>query len=204
MNIGSISNVIVAASFLIPCTKTFGQAAAELALDPATSRVLWKATKVTGEHSGEVPVKKGVIFIGADRLVGAQITMDMTNITCIDIENEGANAKLVRHLKGADFFDVEDHNDAEFTTTSVDPIADAKPGQLNYRVSGDLKIKGVTRPNSFDCLFYTKDGTAHAAAKITFDRTEYGINYGSGSVFADLADRAISDDVSVTFDVTGR
>lgn len=183
---------------------SMGQAAAELAVDPATSRVLWTATKVTGEHSGEVPVQGGVINIGGGRMVGAQMTLDMSKLTCIDVENEGSNAKLVNHLKGPDFFDVENHGTAQFITTSVEPIADAKPGQLNYKVTGDLTIKGVTAPNTFDCLFYMKDGTAHAAASIVFDRTKYGVNYRSGSIFTDLADKAIADDVTVTFDVAGK
>lgn len=181
-----------------------GQAAAELAIDPSGSRVLWTATKVTGEHTGEVPVQGGVINIGGGRMVGAQINLDMAKLTCIDVEDEGANAKLVRHLKGTDFFDVENHATAQFKTTFVEPIPDAKPGQLNYRVTGDLTIKGVTFPNTFDCLFFTKDGAGRAAASITFDRTKYGVNYRSGSIFADLADKAISDDVTVTFDVTGK
>jgi len=199
-----MKTLLLSALLVFTAQISMGQAAVELDVDPATSRVLWTATKVTGEHSGQVPVQGGVINIGGGRMVGAVITLDMANLTCIDVEDEGSNAKLVRHLKGADFFDVENHGTAHFVSTSVEPIAGAKPGQMNYRVNGDLTIKGVTVPNTFDCLFYMKDATGHAAATVVFDRTKYGVTYGSGTIFTDLADKAISDDVTVTFDVTGR
>ena len=144
------------------------------------------------------------ITVGNKTLEAAEVMIDMSGITCIDIENEGANAKLVGHLKSPDFFDVEQHPTATFKTTKVEAIADAVPGKPNYRVTGDLTIKGITQPNSFDCLFWVEGDKARAAAMLSFDRTQYDIKYRSGSFFPEIGDKAIADLVELTFDVTAR
>ena len=173
-------------------------------IEPADSKLLWTASKITGDHTGRVPVKGGSITVGNKTLEAAEVMIDMSGITCIDIENEGANAKLVGHLKSPDFFDVEQHPTATFKTTKVEAIADAVPGKPNYRVTGDLTIKGITQPNSFDCLFWVEGDKARAAAMLSFDRTQYDIKYRSGSFFPEIGDKAIDDKVELAFDVTAR
>lgn len=165
---------------------------------------MWTATKVTGEHTGGVPVKSGSIVVADGTLRGAEVTMDMNGITCLDIDNEGANAKFVGHLKGADFFEVDKHATAVFKITKAEPIKDAAAGKPNYTVTGDLTIKGITKPNTFDCLFWMDGKTARAAASFTFDRGQYDIKYRSGTFFPELGDKVISDTVSLTFDISAK
>lgn len=171
---------------------------------PSESKLLWTASKMTGDHTGRVAVKGGSITLKDGVLVAAEVIIDMTTITCIDIENEGTNAKFVGHLKGADFFDVENHPMATFTSTKVEPIEGATPGKPNYRVSGDLTIKGITKPNAFTCIFWQEGDVARSAASFTFDRTQYDIKYRSGAFFPEIGDKAIADQVDLTFDVTAR
>ncbi len=197
------SPFLLAVSFLLT-SFAVGQAGPALTMDPAASKVLWTATKMTGDHTGGVPVKSGTIQLSDMDLKAAQITLDMTGITCLDVDDAGTNAKFVGHLKGADFFDVENHAEASFTTTAVEKIADAAPGKPNYRVTGDLTIKGITLPNTFDCLFWMDGKTARAAANFTFDRAKYDIKYRSGTFFPEIGDKAISDTVSLTFDVSAQ
>ncbi len=59
----------------------------------------------------------------------------------IDTRNAGRDA----HLRSNDFFDMDTYPEITFTSTAVEPV-DA--GQ--YRVTGDLTIKGVTRPVTID------------------------------------------------------
>lgn len=179
-------------------------AQSEMAIDPGASRLMWTATKVTGEHTGGVPLKSGVLHIADGALRGAEVVMDMSGITCTDIENEGANAKFVNHLKGADFFEVDKNPTAVFIITGVKPIPDAPAGKPNYTVTGDLTIKGITKPNTFDCLFWVDGAAARAAAQLTFDRGQYDIKYRSGTFFPEIGDKAISDTVSLTFDISAK
>ena len=196
-----MKHILLAASLLATTTTT---AQTARTIEPADSKLLWTASKLTGDHTGRVPVKGGSISVGNKTLEAAEVMIDMSGITCIDIENEGANAKLVGHLKSPDFFDVEQHPTATFKTTKVEAIADAVPGKPNYRVTGDLTIKGITQPNSFDCLFWVEGDKARAAAMLSFDRTQYDIKYRSGSFFPEIGDKAIADLVELTFDVTAR
>jgi len=52
------------------------------------------------------------------------------------------------HLRSADFFDAETHPEVTFVSTAVTP----KQGN-DYVVTGDLTIRGATRPATFDVEF---------------------------------------------------
>jgi polyisoprenoid-binding protein YceI len=44
-------------------------------------------------------------------------------------------------------------------------------------------------------LYFAAGETVVATVKMKFDRTDFGIRYGSGSFFDDLGDQAINDEV---------
>ncbi len=191
-----LRSLTLASLLLVTCAIS----AQDFAIDPSASQVLWTGTKVTGEHTGTLGVKKGTIIMNGRDLGAADITMDMTAITCSDITNPGSNEKLVNHLKSADFFDVENHPEATFRTTKVEGLP-ANSGQPNYRVTGDLTVKGITHPVTFEVLLRKVGEVVHAAANLEFDRAKYDIRYRSGAFFEELGDRMIHDTVRLTFDV---
>ncbi|HLS90190.1 MAG TPA: YceI family protein [Limnochordia bacterium] len=53
-----------------------------------------------------------------------------------------------QHLRSADFFDVENHPKITFKSTSVE-----KTGENQYKVTGDLTIRGTTRPVTLDVTY---------------------------------------------------
>ena len=55
------------------------------------------------------------------------------------------NADRDAHLRSNDFFDMEQHPEITFVSTSVAP-----QGEGRYAVTGDLTIKGVTKPVTVD------------------------------------------------------
>jgi polyisoprenoid-binding protein YceI len=55
------------------------------------------------------------------------------------------NADRDGHLRGNDFFDMDQYPKITFRSTSVE-----QTGHAEYRVTGDLTIKGVTKPVSVD------------------------------------------------------
>ncbi len=59
----------------------------------------------------------------------------------IDTRNEDRDA----HLRSGDFFDVETYPTIGFTSTNIEAVSDT-----DYRVTGDLTIKDVTRPVTFE------------------------------------------------------
>ena len=169
-------------------------------IDPDRSMVEWTAAKVTGSHNGQVAIRSGEIVLNAGMLGTADVVMDMTTITCTDVTHEGANAKLVGHLKSDDFFSVEQHGTATFRTTTVEMVPTQRNGRM-YNVTGDLTIKGITHPASFTCLVEDVDDGVHAHGSLSFDRTKYDIRYRSGAFFEDLGDKMIMDEVHLNFDL---
>ncbi len=157
-------------------------------VDTKSSYITWKGYKVTGSHFGKVMLKSGSLDFNNGKLTGGSFEIDMTTITCEDMQGGGAQ-KLVGHLKSDDFFGVEKYPTAKFVITKA---AEAKPGE--YRIKGDLTIKSTTKPISFDAKMVEKDGNKVATATIKIDRSEFDVRYGSGSFFDNLGDKTIYDE----------
>lgn len=153
------------------------------------STVEWKAYKVTGSHTGNVKLKSGSLQFQDDRLTGGSFVVDMTTITCTDMQG-GMADKLVGHLKSPDFFDAAGHPEATFVITSV--ISRGTPG--SYKVTGNMTIKESTKPVRFNVQLGEENGKTTATADIKLDRTDYDVRYGSGSFFEGLGDKTIYDE----------
>jgi polyisoprenoid-binding protein YceI len=178
-----------------PATETAAKAAS-LPVDPAKSALTWTAKKVGGEHTGTVKVAQGNLLVKSNKLSGGAFTIDMTTITDTDITNAGMNAKLTGHLKSEDFFSVEKNPTATFTITKAAPIANAKAGEANYKITGDLTIKGITNPITFPATVMLTGNSAQARAKIEVDRTKYDIKYRA-AIIGTAADKIIDDTFSI-------
>jgi len=155
------------------------------------SSVMWKAYKVTGSHTGLVQLTEGALVFDGDTLVGGNFTVDMTSLISTDLEGE-YKGKLEGHLKSDDFFGVATHPSSTLVFTDV-----KSTGKNSYEVIGDLTIKGITKPITFDVSIYGSKATA--TAKI--DRANYDVRYGSGSFFDNLGDKTIYDEFDLVVDL---
>ncbi len=153
------------------------------------SQVEWLGKKVTGEHKGTIKIKSGELEMKDGELSGGKIVIDMTTINTTDLEGEW-KTKLDNHLKAADFFDTSKHETANLVVTKVE-----KAGKDKYKVTGDLTIKKITKPVSFE----VKKSKGMFKGSLTFDRTKFDVKYKSGSFFEGLGDKMIYDDVNLTF-----
>lgn len=86
--------------------------------------------------------------------------------------------KLNAHLKSADFFDTAKFPTATFKSTGV--VVDG----LKAKITGDLTIKGITKPVVLDARFtgagpnpMSKIETVGFEASATIKRSDYGITY---------------------------
>lgn len=155
------------------------------------SKVTWKAYKVTGSHTGTVDLKEGNLIFNEGVLSGGQFVVDMSSLVATDLEGE-SKQKLEGHLKSDDFFGVESHPSATLVFTGV-----SQKGKNSYEVTGDLTIKGITKPVTFELSVYGNKATA--ALKI--DRAQYNVRYGSGSFFENLGDKTIYDEFDLVVDL---
>lgn len=161
------------------------------AVNAETSKVTWKAYKVTGSHTGTVALQSGALDFDGDKLTGGEFTVDMTSINTTDLEGDYKN-KLDGHLKSADFFGVETHTTSKLVFTNVEVS-----GKNSYKVTGDLTIKGITKPVTFDVSIYGSKATA----TLKVDRAAYDVRYGSGSFFDNLGDKTIYDEFDLVVDL---
>lgn len=155
------------------------------------SKVTWKAYKVTGSHTGTVDLKEGALMFDGDKLTGGEFVVDMASLVSTDLEGE-YKGKLEGHLKSDDFFGVETHPTSKLVFTEVKAT-----GKNSYEVTGDLTIKDITKPVTFDVSIYGSKATA----TMKVDRAEYDVRYGSGSFFDNLGDKTIYDEFDLVVDL---
>lgn len=169
-------------------------------VDLAASKIEWIGKKVTGQHNGTVDISSGDLKVEKGELAAGNFEIDFNSIKVLDLEEAESNAKLTGHLKSDDFFSAEKHPKATFEITNVEKLSDAKGN--NYKVDGNLTIKGITKNISFPAKVNIADGKLTAQADFNIDRTQWDIKYGSGKFFEGLGDKAIYDDFNVKFDIT--
>ncbi|MDF1672992.1 MAG: YceI family protein [Vicingaceae bacterium] len=166
-----------------------------LKLNTDVSTVEWVGEKVVGKHNGSISIKEGIINLHDGHLSGGKITINMETITCSDLEGEWSD-KLVKHLNSPDFFDVANNK-----TATLEIIKFNKTEGNNYTISGNLTIKGITKPIDFPANIEIKEGKLAAYAEFKIDRTLYDIKYGSGKFFEGLGDKMISDEFIIKFKI---
>ncbi|WP_299336710.1 YceI family protein [uncultured Psychroserpens sp.] len=172
------------------CSITLSHAQEHLEIDTKKSEVKWSGeyTFYFGGHHGAISFKKGHFIKTNDVISGGKFIIDMTSISCEDIEKADANESLVNHLKDPDFFDVAQFPEAKLVITRV-----KYHDSTHMKVFADLTIKGITLPIDFQAEvdFEKKQMTT----RFKIDRMRWGVNYNSK-----LRDGAISD--AIGFEVT--
>jgi len=188
----------IIAVFFLPGLSVFSQTTGiEYQVNTAKSKISWIGSKPAGKHIGTVNILKGSVLIKNGELAGGNFTIDLNSIINLDLESEIWNKKLVDHLKSEDFFYVEKYPFSTFTITSIE-----KQGSGNYKITGNLNLRGITREITFAANVVVEDGTVKANTPvIVLDRTQWKIETMSKSIFADLKDNYIDDEMQVQIDL---
>ncbi len=158
-------------------------------VDTNSSSVVWTGYKVTGKHTGTIKIKNGMLSMDAGVITGGSFEIDMNSVKDTDMEGEYAG-KLEGHLKSDDFLGVASFPTASFVINKAIP----QDSKGNYKILGNLTIKGITKEVKFFANAAEANGTVNAAGKITIDRSEFNMRYGSGSFFDGLGDKTIYDE----------
>ncbi|MFJ5770672.1 YceI family protein [Psychrobacillus sp. NPDC093180] len=101
----------------------------------------------------------------AEDLTGATISFDI-DVKSITTNNEDRD----NHLRGADFFDTESFPNIKFVATDIKKADDGE-----YDVTGDMTIKGVTKPVTFE-VEYGGKGTNPWGQEVVAFSAETKIN----------------------------
>jgi polyisoprenoid-binding protein YceI len=84
------------------------------------------------------------------------------------------------HLRTNDFFDVENHPTWTFTSTAIRPVS-----ATEWKVDGDLTIRGVTRPVTLDASLegVVQDPYGNHrvgfSAKTSINRDDFGVSFNA-------------------------
>lgn len=155
------------------------------AIDPTHSRIGFAArhamvTKVRGSFNQF----EGAGFFDAETPANSRLEVTIQSAS-IDTRNADRDA----HLRSNDFFDMESYPTIRFSSTEV------ASGGSAYRVTGDLTIKGVTKPvtlavASLNCAPhpFTKKEMCGANANTKIKRSDF--NAGKNAP-------AVSDEVTL-------
>lgn len=165
-------------------------------IDIEKSSIKWVGNKLTGSHDGTISLKEGVLD-GSDGKIGSgNFVLDMTSITVTDLEGD-EKLSLEGHLKGTEKPDAEDH----FFNVKKYPTATFKVvGMEENWLVGDLTMKDVTETVKIPVEIAEEDGKFVVTAEtFTIDRTIWNVKYGSKSVFDDLGDKYINDEIELSF-----
>jgi polyisoprenoid-binding protein YceI len=169
-------------------------------VDTKASKVNWVGKKLTGLHSGTVAVKEGVLIVSDGKFESGKFDIDMSSIVVEDIKDANQNKSLVEHLKNEDFFSVDKHPTAVLVITRTTPNRAKSDAEPNYICFGNLNIKGINQPITFPARVNVVGDKIDGTANIRIDRTKWDIKYKSGTIFPELADKAINDEIE--FNIT--
>jgi polyisoprenoid-binding protein YceI len=118
------------------------------------------------------------------------------NAASIDTNSTDRDA----HLRSADFFDAENHPDITFRSTSV-----TRAGEDQYAVTGDLTMRGVTRPvtlrGAIEGRIADPYGFDRVAGTFTgrVNRRDWGLNW---NLAIEAGGVVVGDEVRLELDVT--
>jgi polyisoprenoid-binding protein YceI len=143
-----------------------GTLAGSWTLDPARSQV-----QLNTRHTwGLLPLKADFGQVSGSGTVSA--TGEVSGVLTVAAGSlDTKNAQRDKHLRSADFFDIDKHPDFTF---AVDGVTPASGG---VRVTGSLTIRDTTRPVSFDAQVATVDGVVTLDAKVPVNRSDYGMKW---------------------------
>ncbi len=137
-------------------------------IDPSHSEVGFTARHLMSKVRGLFESFEGTIVTGDNPSATASI--DLTSINTRDENRDG-------HLRSADFFDVANNGPMTFVSTKVEE------GGKGLLVTGDLSIKGVTKPVTLDVEVLGTEpdpwgGTrAGFEGTATISRKEWGVDF---------------------------
>ncbi len=122
----------------------------------------------------------------------AEVTFDAASLWSGEPERDD-------HLRSEDFLHVERYPTISFRTTKVEPAA-----RNEYRVTGDLAIRGVTRPVTLDVRYLGRgrspfdDTRAGFTATARIDRHDFGVSWNAPMQDGGVV---VGDEVFITIDV---
>ena len=165
-------------------------------VDAAHSEVTFKVRYLVGKVSGSFGTFSGTVVV--DERNPAKSSVEFTiQAASINTNNEARD----KHLRTADFFDVEKFPTLTFKSVAVKEVAKGK-----LEVTGDFTLHGVTKRitvpvTNLGASIHPRSQKVNAAFQTAFtiQRKDYGMTYG----LTDAASVVVGNDVEIELTVLG-
>ncbi len=199
-----ISGVLLAAATVIafkpakenndplkPNTVQLTQAPSKWKLDKGHSNVRFTVTHmVVSEVDGAFKLFDGTLEHTKPDFSDAKVSFTV-DVASVNTDNERRDG----HLKSDDFFNAEKFPQMKFESTSWKAL-----GNNKYKVDGNLTIRDVTKPVSFDVTYggmlnSSRGAKAGFKAKTTINRFDYNLKWDRATEAGGLV---VGKDVEVT------
>jgi polyisoprenoid-binding protein YceI len=169
------------------------EGATQYFIDTTRSTLSWSSERIVGSsHKGTVSISDGMMFKKDNAFNGGIFTIDMTTI-----EESLDNQKFIGHIKSADFFEVDKFPTATLVVTDL-----ILEDNEEYKIQADLVIKDISNPITFNAIIKEEtENEITASANLEIDRTLWDITFDSGSIFQQLGDKAIKDEIEFTINL---
>ena len=143
---------------------------------------------------------------GSFQSFDASVAADPADLTTaeisftVDVNSiDTRNADRDNHLRSADFFDVENNPQITFTSTSI-----TKTDEGEYDVTGDLTIRGVTKPETFAVVYEGTGKDPWGNEKVGFsgagsiNRADYGLTWNAA---LETGGVLVGDKIKISFEI---
>jgi polyisoprenoid-binding protein YceI len=172
-------------------------------VDTGSSTLNWVGSKPTGKHTGTINLSEGEFYVVGDSVESGKFTIDMKSITVTDLKASDGKEDLENHLKGLGKDDSADH----FFNTNTYPTGTFQITTITHEmgktmVEGNLTLKDVTKSIKFPAVITVSESTVTLESEsFKINRTLWNVNYSSKSVFDNLGDKYIDDDIEIKVNV---
>lgn len=163
-----------------------GVSAAEYtSLDSKASNVTFSYSQMSVEMDGKFgELKATTLSFDPANPEKSKVAIEIAT-TKIDAGYAEANTELAKE----EWLALNAHPIATFTSTSVKALGDNR-----YQVTGDLSIKGITKPVTAPFTFKEEGNNGIFEGKFTFQRADFGVGEGQWKDFG-----IVANDITIGF-----
>ncbi|MEM9880747.1 MAG: YceI family protein [Pseudomonadota bacterium] len=159
-------------------------------IDYAQSAVTFSGNHAGTDFIGSFATWNGDILFDAENLTAstAQLSFDLASAST-------GSAFYDSTLPAADWFDVANHPTGRFISTAIKALET----QGRYQMSGELTLRGIALPVTFDFTLQEDAGVTRVAAQMTVKRLDYAMGASS-----DPDASWVSNDIGIRINLVAR
>jgi len=173
-----------------------GYVAGTWAIDPVHSEVAFTVRHMmVSKVRGRFDTFEGTITTAEDPAKSSvTASVDLSSVNTNNDQRDG-------HIRSADFFEADKHPTMTFTSTGLRNV-----GGDAFLLDGDLTIKGVTKPVTFEVELNGIGPDSYGGTRIGFsalaeiNRNDFGVSF-NGPIPGVPGGVAVSDKVTVTLEI---